>query len=86
MKNPPFTLMIAVSLHLTYSLSSLVHLFLSLSFFYVDNVEVVREVIDSVCLLKKPGGGENTHSVFEVFSPCQCAFQVQTEQSGRKGG
>ena len=42
-KNPPFTLIIAVSLHLEYYLSSRVRLFLSISFFCMDKVEVLRE-------------------------------------------
>ena len=67
--NPPFTLMIAVSLHLEYYLSSRVRLFFSLYLFCTDKVEVVREVSGIVLVLKKPGGGENTHSVFDVFFP-----------------
>ena len=46
--NPPFTLMVAVSLYLKYSLSSRVRLFFSLSFFCMDRVDVVREVRGSV--------------------------------------
>ena len=46
----------------------------------------MRDLRSSVCLLKKPGGGENTHSVFEGVFLCLCAFQVQTEKSGREGG
>ena len=67
--NPPFTLIIAVSLHLAYYSYSHVCLFLSLSLFCTDKVEVVREVSGIVRVLKKPGGGENTHSVFDVFFP-----------------
>ena len=74
--NPPFTLIIAISLHLTYSLSSRVRLFFSLYLLCMYKVEVVREVIDSVCVLKKPGGGENAHTLFEDFFLCECAFQV----------
>ena len=85
-KKPPFTLMIAVSLHLTYSSFSCVRLFFSLSFFFRYKVDVVIEVSVSVHVLKKLGGGKNTHSVVEVFFLCQCAFQGQTNQSGRKGG
>ena len=66
---PPFTLVIAVSLDLAYSLSSLVRLFLSLYFFYTYKVEVMREVGVSVRVLKKPGDGENMYSVLEGFFP-----------------
>ena len=86
MTNPPFTLMISVSLHLTYFSSSRVRLFFSLYFFCMVKVDLVREVSGSVCVLKKPGGRKNTHSVFEFFFPCHFEFQVQTKQSGRKGG
>ena len=84
--NPPFTLMIFVSLQLAYSSSSRVRLFFLLSLFCTDKVEVVREVSGIVRVSKKPGAGENTHSVFEGFFSFQCAFQVQTKQSSRKGG
>ena len=57
--------MISVSLQLTYSPSSRVRLCFSFSFFCGYKVEVVREVSGSVRVLKKPGGGVNTHSVFE---------------------
>ena len=67
MTNPPFTLMIAVPLHFIYSLSSRVRVFLLLYFFCGYKVEVVREVRGSVLVLKKPGGGGNTRSFFEVF-------------------
>ena len=67
-KNPPFTLMIAVSQHLSYNLYSRVRIFFSISFLCIDKVEVCREVSSSVCVLKKPGGGKNTHSVFVDFS------------------
>ena len=67
MTNHPFTLMIAVSLHLIYSLSSRVRLFFSLYLFCSDKVGVVTELSDSVRLLNKPGGGENMNLVFEVF-------------------
>ena len=67
--------MIAVSLHLTYSLSSRVHLFFSIYFFFRDDVEVAIEVSGSVCVLKKPGGGKNKHSVFEVFSRADVHFK-----------
>ena len=83
---PPFTSIIAVSLHLEYSSSSCVRLFLSLYFFCTDKVEVVRELSGIVRVFKKPGGRKNTHSVFDGFSPFRCEFQVQTEQSGWKGG
>ena len=73
--NPPFTLMIAGSLHLIYSSFSCVRLFFSLSFFCRDKVEVVREVSGSVRVLKKPGGGENTHSVLEVFNVLMCILR-----------
>ena len=35
----------------------------------MEKVEVMREVSGSVCVLKKPGRGKNTHSVFDVFLP-----------------
>ena len=75
--NPPFTLMIAGSLHLIYSSFSCVRLFFSLSFFCRDKVEVVREVSGSVRVLKKPGGGENTHSVLEVFLCANVHFKAK---------
>ena len=62
---PPFILMIAVLLHLTYSSSSRVRLFLSLYFFCMDKVEVAIKVSGNVRVLKKPGGRKNMHSVFE---------------------
>ena len=68
-KNPPFTLIIAVSLHLEYSSSSRVSLFFSLYLFYTEKVDVVRDVRGVVCVLKKPGGRKNTHSVFDGFPP-----------------
>ena len=43
---------------------------LSIYFLCTDKVEVAIEVIGSVHVLKKSGGGKNTHSVFEVFSLC----------------
>ena len=85
-KNPPFILMIDVSLYFPYSLSSNVGLFFSLYFLCMDNVEVVIEVSGSARVLNKPRYGENTHSVFEVFFPCRCAFKFRTNQRGRKGG
>ena len=69
--------MVAVSLHLLYSLSSQVRLFLSLSFFWRARVELLRSVIVSVCALKKPGGGNNTHSVFEVFFNADVHFEAK---------
>ena len=86
MKNTPLTLIIAVSLHLIYYLSSRVRLFFSFYLLCREKVDVVREVSSSVRVLKKPGDGKNTHSVFEVFFLCQCAIKGRTEQSGRKGG
>ena len=59
--NPPFTLMIDVSLHLVYSSYSRVCLFFSLYFLWRARVELLRSVIRNVCALKKPGGGKNTH-------------------------
>ena len=52
--NPPFTLMIAVSLYVIYSSFSRVRLFFSLSLFCRDKVEVAREMSGSVRVLKKP--------------------------------
>ena len=83
--NPPFTLMIAVSQHLSNTSSSRVRLFVSLYLFCMDKVEVVRELSGSVRVLKKPGGGKMRIQSLRFFS-CWCAFQVRTEQSGRKGG
>ena len=77
MKNPPFPLMITVSLNLVYSSYSRVHLFLSLSFFCTDKVEVVIEVSGIFRMLKKPGGGENTHSVLEVFLCANVHFKAK---------
>ena len=65
--NPPFTLMISVSLHLTYSLSLRVRLFFSLSFLCMYKVEVVREVSGSVRV--------NMHSVSEVFFRADVHFK-----------
>ena len=80
--NPPFTLMIAVSKHLSYNLSSRVRLFLSLSFFFRDKLEGEREVSGSVHVLKKPGGGKIRIQSLMIFPPCQYAFQVRTGKSG----
>ena len=78
--NPPFTLIIAFSLHLAYSLSSLVRLFLSLYSLCTDKVEVVIGVSGIVDVLKKPGGGENTHSVFDVFFPVPVCVSIATRE------
>ena len=84
MKNPPFTLIIAVSLQLAYFSSSCVCLFFSLYFFCMYKVVVMREVSSCVCLLNKPGGGKIRIQSLRVFFLCQYAFQVRTKQSGRK--
>ena len=63
--NPTFKFIIAVSLHLVYSLFSSVSLFFSLSFFCMDKVEVVIEVSGIFRVLKKPGGRKNMYSVFD---------------------
>ena len=39
----------------------------------------------SVHVLKKLGGGKNTHSVLEEFFMCQYEFRGQNEQSDQKG-
>ena len=65
--NPPFTVMVSVSLHLIYYSSSRLRILFSLYSLCRDKVDATREVIDSVSVLKKPGGGKNTHPVFEVF-------------------
>ena len=65
--SPPFTFMIAVSLHLVYYLSSHVRLYLSLYFFWRARVELAGSVGGGVRVLKKNGSGENMYSVFEGF-------------------
>ena len=82
-KNPSFTLMIDIFLNLIYSPSSRVRLFFSPSLFCRDNVEVVRGVRVSVRVLKKPGGGENMHSVFEGFF---CAYVHFKDKSSKVVG
>ena len=37
-------------------------------------MHLVGSVSGKFCVLKNPGGGKNTHSVFEGFLFCQCAF------------
>ena len=81
--NPPFTLMITVSLHLVYYFPSRVHLFFSLSFFWRARVELVRSVSGNVCTLKKPGGTKNTHSVFFL---CLCVFEAKPREMVREEG
>ena len=79
--NPPFTLMIAVSQHLSYTLSSNVRIFFSIYFFCRDKVEVLIGVSGSVRVLKKPGGGKNTHSFFnDVFSVSICISSPNREK------
>ena len=79
-KNNPFTLMNSISLHFIYSLSSCLCLFFSSHFFCKDKVEVVIEMSGSICVLKKPEGGENTHSVLEVFSVPMCISRPNQEK------
>ena len=59
--------MISISQHLSYTSFSRVRHFFSLYFFCRDKVKVLRELSGSVCLLKKPGGRKNTHTVFDNF-------------------
>ena len=41
----------------------------------------------SVCVLKKPGGGKNTHSVFEGFFCANMYFEAKLiEVIGKEGG
>ena len=47
----------------------------------------MREVSGIVCVLKKPGGGENTHSVFDVFSRFDVYFKSEPGKVvGKEGG
>ena len=78
--------MIAVSLHLVYSLPSRVRLFLSLYFFCRAKLEVVGEVSGSVCVLNKPRGGVNTHSLFEGFFCAKVHFEAKPSKVIRKEG
>ena len=49
-------------------------------------MELVREVSDSVCVLEKPEGGENTHSVFEVFFCASVHFKAKPSKVVGKEG
>ena len=65
--NPPFTVTIAVSLHLVYYSFSHVRLCFSFSFLWKAKLELVWSVGSGVQVLKKYGGRQKMNLVFEGF-------------------
>ena len=70
MTKPPFTLIIAVSLHLAYSSASHVRFFLYIYISCTYKVELVREVSGIICVVKNSGGGETMQSQYVSSGWC----------------
>ena len=80
-ENYPFTLMIAVSLHLAYHLSSHVNLCFWLYFFWRAGIKLLGSVSSKVRALNKPGGGKKMHSV-SSFNKFVADFLISSHEMG----